>query len=136
MTSIQQPPPAPTVSLRHSAHLTIYTKAPKGLINTHHFHIVVGCGGASCALHAKARVILPGLGRTVMLQSVTSLAANQVRAISFAVPKRVRALLRGYLRHHRSERMKLGVTVTMTAAGSSQQSASTTLGVWTLPDLR
>jgi len=132
----QSPPPPPTVSPRHSAHLTIFTKAPKGLINTHHFHVVVGCGGASCALRAKARVILPGLGRTVMLQGVASLAANQVRAIVFAVPKHVRALLRGYLRHHRSERMKLDVTVAMTATGSAPQTASTTLGVWTLPALR
>jgi hypothetical protein len=135
-TSIMQSPPPLTVSPRRSAHLTIYTKTPKGLINTHRFHVVVGCGGVACALRAKARVILPGLGRTVVLQGFANLAANQVRAISFAVPRSVRALLRGYLRHHRSERMKLDVTVAMTAAGSAPQTASTTLGVWTLPALR
>jgi len=132
-----QSPPAPAKdSSEHSAHLTIYTHAPKGLINIHHFDVVVGCGEVSCALSARARVILPGLGRTVMLQGTANLITDHLHAISFAVPRRVRALLRGYLRQHRSERIKLGVTVTMTAPGSARQTASTTIAAWTLPGLR
>ncbi len=132
----QSPPTAPALASQRGAHLTIFTKAPKGLINTHRFYVVAGCGKGSCVLRAKARIILPGLGRTVMLHGVAHLTANQMHAIAFSVPKRVRALLRGFLRHHRSERMKLDVTVTMTAAGSATEAASTVLGVWTLPALR
>ncbi len=127
--------PPPAVSPQHVAHLTIYSKAPKGLINSNRFDLLVGCGEVACALSASARVILPGLGRAVILHGAADLTANQVNAVSFATPKRVRALLRGYLRHHRSERMKLAVTLTMTAAGSTL-TASTALDVWTLPGLR
>jgi hypothetical protein len=137
----QSPPPLPTawalpgISKQPVADLTIYTRAPKGLINSRRFHVLAGCGGVACALSASARVILPGLGTTVTLHGAATLSANQVHAVSFAMPKRVRALLRGYLRHHRGEHMKLDVTVTMTA-GSTRQSASALLGVWTLPGLR
>jgi hypothetical protein len=135
-SAVQPPPTTTTVSRRGSARLTIYTKAPKGLINSHRLDLVVGCGEAPCALSATARVIVPGLDTTVMLHGATSLGANQVHAIAFAVPRRERALLRGYLRRHRDERMELDVAVTMTAAGTTRQTASTLLGVWTLPGLR
>jgi hypothetical protein len=132
------PPPSPpaTAASGHRAHLTIYTRAPKGLINTHRIHVVVGCGPGACALKARARLVLPGLGTTVMLHGTAKLTANRVQPVALAVPTRVRALVRGYLRRHRGERMKLEVTVAMTAPGSAPQTASATLGVWTLPGLR
>lgn len=124
--------PAPH-SMPRTAHLTIYTRASQGLINSRHLYLVVGCGQVACATNASARVILPGLGHSVTLRGKAKLAAgSRVQRVELAVPAHVRRLLRSYLRHHPDAQMQLKVTVTMTAAGTAPQIASTTLKVWTL----
>jgi hypothetical protein len=134
-------PPAPSSpaprSMPPSAHLTLYTRASQGLINSRHVYLVVGCGQVACATSASARVILPGLGHTVTLRGNANLAAGRrVQRVELGVPTRVRRLLRSYLRRHGGAQMQLKVTVIMIPAGTATQTASTTLRAWTLVGLR
>ncbi|HEX3693260.1 MAG TPA: kelch repeat-containing protein [Solirubrobacteraceae bacterium] len=116
--------------------LTIFTRTPEPVINTHRIPVRVGCGEAGCTLAATARVILHGLPDPVIFHTRMALQANRPADLEIAVPRRARSLIRGYLRLHRHLRMKLAVTVTMTSPGAATQTASRLLGVWTLPGLR
>lgn len=117
-------------------HLTIFTRTPEPVINTHRIPVRVGCGDARCKLSATARVILRGLPHPVVFHARLALAANRTADLEIAVSRHARSLIRDYLRAHRRLHMKLEVRVTMTSPGVVRQTASKLLAVWTLPGLR
>ncbi|HEU0251104.1 MAG TPA: kelch repeat-containing protein [Solirubrobacteraceae bacterium] len=117
-------------------HLTIFTRTPEPVINTHRIPVRVGCGDARCKLSATARVILRGLPHAVVFHARLALAANRTADLEIAVSRHARSLIRDYLRTHRRLHMKLEIRVAMTSPGVARQIASKLLAVWTLPGLR
>ena len=124
--------------VRHSrgAPSVLLTRAPKGLINIHALPIVFRCGSTVCAGVAKLTVTLPD-GRIWKLTSERASTGSGERAQALVrIPRRLRWVVRHYLVHHRHYQPRIDLSVTMTGAGSSPQTAHADLQVWTLPGFR
>ncbi len=114
----------------------VLTRAPQPLINTKFLTVVFRCGQAPCSGSATITVTLPGRRAWRLKSQQADVAANTRGALRLTVPARLRSAVRRYLRHHRGYKLRLGLAVTMTSAGSAPQSTRSTLAIWTLPGLR
>ena len=117
--------------------LAILTRASKPLINRHRIFVRAVCSGAACRVSASATVRLPGSHDHLSLRTAaTSLTAGKAGNLVLAVPRSLRQAVREFLRHHRHDRLKLTVTVSMTGAGGVTQREMIAFPIRTLPGFR
>lgn len=108
------------------------------LINERRLPVRVVCAGGqtSCEITVTANVVLPGSPTSVALpRATTTLGAERWTTLLVPDPATDRARIRDYLRHHRSTRLSVAVTVTSTD-GTGTNVRTYTLRLQTLPDFR
>jgi hypothetical protein len=112
--------------------LAILTREAKPLINRRVLAIRARCGAVACVVRAKMTVELPGVHNPLSVgDASTTLPAGEVGNAMIAVPRKLRGVVRGYLRRHPHAATTLQVTVTASATGHASQTDIVTLGVWT-----